>query len=350
MSKREVYAKLGEARKRKQEGDVPAATAALREAIDLADAAGESKLLGTASWRLADMLRDADQPEAMLESLDALVASGAPFANLQGAKAWEAANATARKFWDFVGYDTERLIPLFDALREHYASNDPYMAAQADELSAWQFACRGDRDGMQALLDRYRDMTPSQFGTGRHRHTRADSTGSSVYWVTMEIARSALRMGAWMHDEAIARDAWDVHRVAARKAGQRATEFPHFLEASMIAALQFGWDEVIEASTEDYDTAIRGWDGGRTDYHQAVHKAVHLVLAGQHGEASDAWRDVATIADEMHYGPEWVGDFLLRAADSADTAGRADDAKRWRIQAAEVIDEYGFEAMRGRLA
>ncbi|MCO4746679.1 MAG: hypothetical protein KC912_17930 [Proteobacteria bacterium] len=349
--KRAVYGKLGEARKARQAGDLDGAAAALQRAIELARLAKEDKLLNTASWRLADLFRDSDRPEEMLASLDDVVAHGKPFAHLKGGKAFHVANDTIRKYWDFAGYATDRILPLLGAVKAHYeAHSDPYMAALADELSSWQMACRGDLAGMTALIDRYDGMTPSQFGSGSHRHTRASPGNQSVYWVQMEIARTALRMAAWMGDEALGRRAHEMHAVALKKANVSRHEFLNLMEATMVAGLELGWEEVLEECRADYDKAMRDWSGGREDYHKAVYKAVGFALAGQQSEAADAWRDAATVSDEMHYGPEWVGDYLLRAAAAASACGRTEEGKRWHAQAAEVIDEYGFDAMRGRLA
>ncbi len=252
-----------------------------------------------------------------------------------------AAEPIARAIWDSAGYSDELVAWLWSKYRAHHiAHKDPFLAACGDLQLAWHRACRGELEQVSRLMLNYSLMTPSAFGDGPHRHARAPDAPSSLHFVQMDLARTALRAATWSGDEALATEAWDTYEDALADAELTRDE-PWFLDATQRAAARFGWDgPPFAADQPRWIAAMATLEHPRAALHRQL---VDAVLSDAHGGHDPApWLRAAELAVELGAGPEWEADALLGAFHA-----QPDEALRHRMN--QLIRAKGVQVFAASL-
>lgn len=327
------------ARDARRRDDLPLAVAQLEAALAAAIELGDASLLATVCWRLAKARYDADDTAHMVASLAPLMGGELEERGVWGVKrtvgpfdlyapSLRALEPLARRHWDTEGYGLPLLAELWGAWSEaQAAAGEPFLAAWGDVQRAWQWACSGHREALEATVQRVVRLSPDHFQAGTHRHPAAPDGPASAPWLELDVARTALRSATWGGRERDALDAMDIMEDAAETAELRREADPWFLDAAVHAADRFGWDAVAERYIAAWAERITHTDVPAT--HQQLASGLLARRAGRQPDAAHAYLRAADLAREQRRGPEWVVSAHLGAARSlAADAPAAAEAQR----------------------
>lgn len=338
--RRRVEEALVRSRDARGRGDGAACVAALDAAFVLAHEGEDHELAAAVGWRRLKARHDFASARDVVAALQPLLELPDPFAGHDAAL--RGVETILRRSWDELGYREPVLTALCEAWSVAWAARgEPYLAAYGHLQKSWQHACRGELDALRALFDRYARLTPASFGDGPHRHARAADTPSSLWFVQMDLAHTALRAGTWARDERLARDAYDGYADAIDDAELDPDGEIWFLDASMRAATAFGWPEVLDRHQGPWQRS-HGLEHPRAAWHRAAGQAVLALLDGRTDDASSAWVDAAGHARAGKHGPEWIADALVEAYAIAPEAGL-------RAEAEALIGTYDVRVFAARL-
>lgn len=265
------------------------------------------------AWRIAKAGYDFDDPDAMLDGLDPLLAEGAPFAHVPAGR--RALAAIATRWWDTRGYADDRIPRLFDALaRVHADEVDPWLAATARAKLAWHHACAGDLEALDAIIEHTLGLDPKRFGTGPHRHPSASDAPSSVWWAQLEVTRTGLWSAVWTRRRDRARDLVDALLDAAEAARLDVHSDVWFLDPLARAGIAFSLDDLVADVGTAWVDALDALDGPRPAFHHALAEGLLASHNAHPAYAIDALERALALADSHILGPEWRIDVRLELA------------------------------------
>ncbi len=315
----QVETMLARARSARQVGDGPACIEALRAASAVAVERGEPDGMALTSWRHAKAIYDFGAPESLMDALGPALSVEAPFRAYP--RGLDAVERVTRHVWDHVGYSDHRVDRLWSAYVAHYrVEGDPYLAAMGEVHAAWAWACRGEVTALSEWLERWSATSPRTLGSGPHRHADAPDTGSSVYWIQMDVARVVLRGATWAGEERLAWTAWQAYEDAVEDAGVQRDEQYWFLEPVCRGALKFGWKRALPYLPA-WQRAAAVLAHPRAPLHREVLRAELARARGDLPGAEARFMEAVRLAAGT--GPEWLADALTEAercgADTTDT-------------------------------
>ena len=265
------------------------------------------------AWRRSKLAHDLGHPVAALEALEPLLAGHAdPFEHYPSGLQACATLATA--YWDQVGYGAGVLRRLWLRCSAAWeARGDPYLALHARVQLAWDYACAGDGATLRQELERFADLLPQALDGGPTRHPSAPDAASSVPWLQLDVARTALRAATWSSDTALAERAEDVFEEAAEDAGLQRDAAYWFLEPMALVRLRLG--------RRDPDRYVEAWwrlapklQHPRAVFHRALAQAELDRHAGRDEAAARGFLTASREAQRGRYGPEWVIDPAVEQA------------------------------------
>ena len=323
---------LAEARTARVQDDLDVVTRALGDAVAVAAELGLDHPLHTkARWRLAKVHHDRHRPAEALTAIEPLLEAEDPFAGYPHGV--EAVGPMAVQAWHRLGYADRRIDRLWHHAERAHRS-DPVRASQARLQRLWASACRGERETIAAELDAFVRLDHRIFLDGPSRHPRAVDAVTSVPWLQLDAARTALRAAIWCRDPIVAELAEDAFEDAATDADlDRSTEI-WFLEPISLVRRR-----LARPDPDDYASA---WFAlaGRIDYpRRAYHHRVALAEAARASDpdrSAARYAEAASVAREEDHGPEWVVDALSES-------GQRAEAQEW-------MDRYGVRAFAATLS
>jgi hypothetical protein len=291
---------------------------------------GDASLLSATCWRLAKARYDRGAAEGLIEALAPMVQPDIHEIGEWGVKqavgpfdhyepGLRALAPLCRRHWDHLGYASEVVDKLWLAYSEAQRKReDPFLAAWGDVQRSWQLACAGRSDELAAMVATYARLSPGRFGTGPHRHPRAEDVPTSIYWVQLDLARTLLHAATWAHDERRTWEAMELVEDAAEDCGlDRHTDF-WFLDTMLHAAGRFGRAEVVERYLPAYRNVLEGSSPELPAVHRLRGQAWLAFLARQRSTAQE--RAIQALDQARHHraGPEWVVECALLAAIASD--------------------------------
>lgn len=303
---------LAEARSARGRGDVAEARAVLDAALPVAATMGpEHSLRQVLAWRASKAAFDLGDTEAALLPLAPLVTSPEvdPFEHYPAGLG--ACVPLTHAAWSTLGYRRPVVRDLLARCRDaHRRREDPYQAWQIELQRAWDLACGGDLVELDQLLEDVGRLTPASLDGAPTRHPRAIDGPTSVPFLQLDLARTALRAATWARDPERADRAEDVMEGAADDAGiERETDY-WFLEPMALARRR-----LQRADPDDYVSMwIRlapAWSHPRASYHRALARAEAATSVEEGIRALD---DAARQAHFQGHGPEWEISPTLEAA------------------------------------
>jgi len=330
-----VEAALSDARDRRASGDAAGAEAALQVAWESAQALEDDHpLRQVAAWRRAKLAHDAGDSARALAALEPVLAHPDPFSHYP--RGLDACQPLARSYWDQHGYGAPVLRMLWDryAARQ-LADGDRYLHWAGRVQLAWDLAAAGDLVGVRDTLEQVACLAPSSFRAGPTRDPRAHDAPSSVAWLQLDMARTALRAATWAADNELGALAVELMEDGAEEAGLQRDEAFWFLEPIGLYRWRGGLSDP-EDYTHAWWAAAPRLTHGRAPLHRALAAAEQTAATDPLGAAA-ALIAVADLAAERRWGPEWEIDALLRAARLAGP--RAEPA--WTQRAADRAAAYG---------
>jgi len=316
----EVREALSRARIARSEHRPEDVLAALKDAASAATSDAEHQVAG---WRLAKGVYDFGDVSALMDALEPVLATEAPFEHHPTAVA--AAEPIAQRVWNKLGYGDVRVLRLWEAYSDHHrAIGDPWLAAMGDVQRAWQLACLGQVAQVRGLLDHYANLSPRRFGRGPTKHPDAWDTTLSLFWVQADMARTLLRCATWTHDEPQAVEAREVYKDALAASERHPDRTWWFVDPVCRAADRFGW------TVQTWSPWSRGVANLAEQHpvHTGIAQAILHRRAGRTGPALDALDGAATVAIEVEAGWEWVADAWterLRIEQTSDLRCRLDE-------------------------
>lgn len=244
---------LSSARHARRTGNGSLALEALQSAWALAQSIVDQPLTVRVAWKLAKAHADFGDPCEVIRCLDPVVGRADLFsAYPQGVVG---ATRAARSHQDRYGFSDSTVRGLWRALAEHHKeSGDPLQAAQAQLQLAWDSACRGE--GVDEALGPVLRLTHAELEGGSSRHPRAIDAPSSLAWLHVDAAHTAIRAAVWIGDAEEAAAAADDLRYAV-------AELPEspgaHVQHALLEAAHHGYIEppkVLEVHGSKFDRAF----------------------------------------------------------------------------------------------
>lgn len=292
---------------------------AAAEAVQYAVEAEDHDLIELCCWRHSKAAADFGEPAQVLGALAPALETGVLFTT--SAAPLDKAGRVLRAHVDQVGY-AHPVLPAYLAAwrRAHERAGQPFLAGIAMLEQAWVCAVRGRREALTDLLDEWLVLTPGRFGSGPFQHPEAPDAASSVFWLQRDLCVHVLYGACFSRDAGLAEQAQQGLDEVFEEAGPEVQRDPGWLAARARTASRFGspdaaywagrWSDRLAASTSP-----------RAGHDRAVARAL---------TTGDGWREAAVLAEQGHFGWEWVVDARLEAGEQAD----------------ELVERYGLDAFR----
>ena len=263
-------------------------------------------------WRAAKLAHDLDDPETALAVLAPLLLDEAdPFEHYPNGL--DACVPLAQRMWRHHGYGRPEVRRLLERCSSsHAARGDRYLHHHLQNHLAWDLACAGDLGALATHLKELWNLQPRDLQDGPTRHPRAPDAATSVPWLQLDAARTALRAGTWAGDAELVELAEDAFEEAADDAGlERSAEY-WFLEPIAMARLRL--------QRPDPDEYVGAWfsaapklEHPRAGYHRALTRGFASLATEPHHAAND-FDDAVRQAHFGGFGAEWEIDPAVLAA------------------------------------